>query len=259
MMGMAKPYRNVMEVTVTRGNKGQYPGPPEKWASGRSLSSITAMPLTAEDMSEAEQLIAVSNNQIGENLTEELQSIARRYWEQHRDTERPPANWYRTKVGRIQEEAESLLKLLREPRGTALVQLGFRTERSMGLRLLGSNRQEPLSIEQLLDDFVGVCRSCTFPSARGAPNKTHIKTAVASLREVWIKFTGKEFPLNLESADNRKGRDGRPAAEQDRDEAFTSPGPRFVQVMMRRIDSNVRIGAIRTALRDASANARRVD
>jgi hypothetical protein len=250
---------NVMEAPVTRGNKGQDPGPPEKWAPGRTLYSITEMHLAAEDMSEALQLIAVSNDQIRANLTEEIQSIARRYWEQHRDAERPPANWYRTKVGRIQKEAENLLKLLREPHGTAFVQLRFRTEQRMGLRLLGSYMQEPLSIEQLLDDFVGVCKSCTFPSARGAPNKAHVKTAVASLREVWIKFTGKEFPLNLESGDTRRDRDGRPAAKQERDDAFTSPGPRFVQVMVRRIDPNVRIGAIRTALRDASLNARPVE
>lgn len=146
-----------MEIAVTRGNKGQDPAPPEKWAPGRSLYSITEMRLAAEDMSEAEQLIAVSNDQIRANLTEEIQSIARRYWEQHRDAEHPPANWYRTKVGRIQKEAENLLKLLREPHGTALVQLRFRTEQRMGLHLLGSVRQEPLSIEQLLDDFVAVC------------------------------------------------------------------------------------------------------
>ena len=233
--------------------------PPEKWAPGRTLYSIREERLTAEDLSEAEQQIAVLNDQIRANLTGALQSIARRYWEQHRDAERPPPDWYRTKVGRIQKGAEDLLKLLREPLGTAIMQLRFRTEQHMGLRLLGSH-MEPRSIEQLLDDFVFVCKSCTFPSAsRGAPNKAHVKYAVASLRNVWIEFTGKEFPLNLESADNRRDRDGRPAAEQDRDEAFTSPGPRFVQVMMRRIDPNVRIGAIRTALRDASVNVRGVD
>jgi hypothetical protein len=48
-------------------------------------------------------------------------------------------------------------------------------------------------------------------------------------------------------------------SEQDRDDAFASPGPRFVQAMMRRIDPSVRIGAIRTALRDASVNARLVE
>jgi hypothetical protein len=219
------------------------------------LYSINEMRLTAEDVSEAAQLIAVSDDQIRANLTQELQSIASRYWERHRDAERPPADWYRTEVGKIQKGAENLLKLLREPQGTALVQLRIRTEQRMGRHLLGSYTQEPLSIEQLLDDFVGVCKSCTFQSARGAKKKAHIKTTVASLRDVWITFTGTEFPLNLESADNRKDRDGRPATEQDRDEVFTSPGPRFVQVMMGRIDPKVRIGAIRTALRDASHNA----
>jgi hypothetical protein len=229
-------------------------GPP-----GRTLDSITEVRLSAEDVSEAAQLIAAPNDQTGANLAEELQSIARRYWEQHRDSERPAANWYRTKVGRIQKEAENLLKLLREPHGTALAQLRFRTEQRMGLHLLGSVRQEPLSIEQLLDDFVAVCKSCTFKSAKGAPDKAHIKTAVASLREVWIKFTGKQFPLNLESGDTRKDRSGQPAKKQDRDDAFTSPGPRFVQAMMRRIDPSVPIGTIRTALREASVNSRGVD
>jgi hypothetical protein len=248
-----------MEVTVTRGNKGQDAGSPEKWAHGRTLDSITEMRLSAEDVSEAAQLIAAPNDQTGANLAEELQSIARRYWEQHRNSERPAADWYRTKVGRIQKEAENLLKLLREPHGTALSKLRFRTEQRMGLHLLGSVRQEPLSIEQLLDDFVAVCKSCTFKSAKGAPNKTHIKAAVASLREVWSKFTGKPFPLNLQSGDNRKDRSGQLWKKQDRDDAFTSPGPRFVQVVMRRIDPTVPIGAIRTALRDALVNARPVD
>jgi hypothetical protein len=248
---------NAMEITVARGNKGD-PGPLEKWSPGRTLDSITKIHLAAEDISEAAQQIAVEDDQ-REILAEKLQSIARCYWEQHRDLERPPANWYRTKVARLQKGAENLLEVLREPRGTALGQLQFRTERLMGRPLLGSYGQEPISLEQLLDDFVAVCKSCNFSAARGAPNKAHIKAAVASLREVYIKFTGKEFPLNLESGDSRKDRDGRPAAEQVRDDAFASPGPRFVQVMMCRIDPNVRIGAIKTALRDASVNARLVE
>jgi hypothetical protein len=248
-----------MEVAVTRGNKSQDACSPEKWAPGRTLHSITEIRLAAEDISEAAQLIAAQNDQTSGQLAEELQSIARRYWEQHRDSERPPANWYRTKVGRIQKEAEILLKLLRKPHGTGLSQLKIQTERLMSVPLLGGHMQEPRSIEQSLDDFVGACKACEYTSARGAPKQAHIKTAVASLREVWINFTGKEFPLNLESADNRRDSDGRPAAEQDRDEVFTSPGPKFVQVMMRRIDPNVRMGTIGTALREAAVNARRVD
>jgi hypothetical protein len=57
----------------------------------------------------------------------------------------------------------------------------------------------------------------------------------------------------LESADDRTDRNRRGAANEVQDEAFISPGPRFVQVMMHRIDPNVRIGAIRTALREAAS------
>jgi hypothetical protein len=244
---------------VKRGKKGKGLGRPEEWAPGRSLYSVTEVHLTEEHISEVVPLLGILNNEIPENLTDAIQSIARSYWEQHRDAQRPPADWYRTKVGRIQKAAEDLLMQLREPLGTARGLLEYRTEQRMGLRLRGSHAQEPHSIEQLLDDFVAVCKSCEFPSARGAPEKLHIKTAVASLRGVWIEFTSKAFPLNLNTADNRKDRDGRPASEQVRDDVFTSPGPRFVQIMMRIIDPEVDDGAIRTALRDASVNPRGVD
>jgi hypothetical protein len=243
---------NMREVIMSRGNKRQYLDPPERWAPGRTLYSITEMPLTAAAISEAEQQLGVSNDQSRESLTGELQSIARRYREQHHDTERPSAAWYRTNVGSLQKRTEDLVKLLREPQGTALTQLRFRTERDMGRSLLGMHR-EPPSLEQLLDDFVGVCKTCESASAKGAPSKTHIKTAVAELRELWIQLTGKVFPLNLESADDRTDRNRRGAANEVQDEAFISPGPRFVQVMMHRIDPNVRIGAIRTALREAAS------
>jgi hypothetical protein len=244
---------------VTRGKKGQDLGPPQDWVPGRTLHSITEMRLTAEDISEAQQLLAVSDEQKRATLAEELQSIARRYWEQRRDSERPSAKWYRTRIGKVQKRAESLLKLLREPHGTGFSQLKFQTERHLGLPLLGGHTQEPRSIEQLLDDFVGACNACKFTSVKGAPEQAHIKTAVASLRDIWINFTGKKFPLNLQSADNRKDLGGRRVAERNSAEAFTSPGPRFVQVMMRKFDPNVPISRIGSALRDASDNDRRVD
>jgi hypothetical protein len=247
---------------VTIDDKGADADSPEKWAPGRTLYSVAEMPLRKEDIVEAERLMSITDSDAREKLTAALQSITRLYREQHRDAARPPADWYRTKVGKIQKEAESLLKLLREPQGTALTQLRFRTKQQMGRHLLGSERQEPLSIEQLLDDFVAVCKFCksySFPSTRGARGKAPIKAAVASLREVWIEFTGNAFPLNLSTADNRKDRDGRPAAKQKRDDAFISPGPRFVQVMMRIIDPAVGDGAIRTALRDSSVNPESVD
>jgi hypothetical protein len=259
MMGLTIVVLDRMEKAVARGTKGQKSGPPEKWAPGRTLESTTKTWLSEEDISEAAQLLAAINDKTTANLDAELQSIARRYWQQQFDTERPPAQWYRTKVGGIQKQAEKLLKTVREPHGTGLSQLQFWTERRMGLQLRGVYGKEHPSIEQLLEDFVAVCKSCNFPSARGAHNKAPIKTAVASLRAIWIRFTGKEFPLNLESGDNRRDRGDRPAKNQECDEIFTSPGPRLVQIMMRKIDPNVRIGAIRTALREASVNAKRVE
>ena len=244
---------------MTTNKKRAASSAPEKWTPGRRLFGNAEMQLTKDDLLEAERLLSIFNDSTRKDLAAALRLITRRYREQHNDSAHPPADWYRTKVGKIQKKAESLLKALRGSQGTALGQLKFRTQRQMARNLLGKERQEPLSIEQLLDDFVAVCKSCSFPSAKGAPIKAHIKTAVASLREVWIEFTGKAFPLNLSTADNRRDRDGRPAAKQKRDDAFISPGPRFVQVMMRIIDPAVDVGAIQTALRDASVNRDSVD
>jgi hypothetical protein len=248
------------EAIVARTSKRRQDfGPPEKWGPGRTLDSIIEMRLTADDLSEAARLLAVEDEKLRIELAEELQSVARLYWERHRDAARPSAKWYRTKVGAIQKSAENLLKLIREPRGTALVGLKYLTQRRMGRLLLGGPAEEPLSIEQLLDQFVSTCKSCTFKSDKGAPPIADIKAAVAALREVWIKFTGKEFPLNVETGENRRDRGGRLVAEKGHARAFISPGPRFAQVMMQRIDPNVRWNSIRTAVRDACEMAEHVD
>ena len=243
---------------MARANRRQRDrGEPEKWAPGRTLYSMKEMHLTADDLSTAAHLLAIEDEKLRAELTKELQAIATSYWEQHCGAARPSANWYRTKVGRIQNAAENLLKLIREPQGSALSQLRFRTERRMGRSLLAKHVEDQPSIEQLLDDFVSTCKSCRFKSAKGAPTIAHIKEAVAALRNVWVKFTKTNFPLNLQSADNRRDRDGRPAAEQDPDDVLTSPAPSFVQTMMQRIDPEGGIGSIRTSLREASVKSRR--
>jgi len=56
------------------------------------------MRLTADDLSEAASLLAVENEKLRVELTNELQSIAGVYWEQHRDEERPSAYWYMSVV-----------------------------------------------------------------------------------------------------------------------------------------------------------------
>jgi hypothetical protein len=237
---------------MAKSRKGRDLKVPENWGPSRTLYNLKENLLEADTITEAGRLLAVDEDESTLALTEALQSIARRYWEQRREAERPPAQWYRTKVGRVQKQAKLFLELLRDSGGAALAQLKWRTERQMGIPLLGRMGQEPRSIERLLDDFLSVCQACRYIASRGAPEKVCIKNAVASLRGVWIKFSGKKFPINLASADNRKDRSGRPASEQAADEIFTSPAPRFVQLMMRKIDPSVSIGAIKTALREAS-------
>jgi hypothetical protein len=247
-----------MEMTVTGSNKGAGFSP-EQWAPGRTLDSIKAMPLTVEDIAEAGQLLGISGKRASEELIRDLQSIARRYREQSRDAERPPADWYRTQIGGIQNHAEAVLKLLRSAKGTSLSQLKWRIRQQMKRPLLGRSGYEAPSVEQFLEDFVHTCKSCTYQSSRGAPEKTAIKIAVASLRRIWVNYSGRDFPVNLQTADNRVDRGDRLAADQDKDEVFTSPGPSFVQIMMRKVDPEVGTGAIKTALRQASVNARSVD
>lgn len=228
---------------------------PEDWEPGRTFDSIKEMRLAADDLVEAARLLSVTDQRITE-LSNELQEIARVYWERRREWERPSADWYRQKVGRIERAAEKLLTLIREPQGTALFQLKVLTQRRMARRLLGGSGGHSSSIEELLNDFVNVCKSCHFNAAKGAPPKMHLKEAVAALRTTWIRFTNQEFPLNLEVAENLKERDGRVVAEPGPASRFTSPGPRFVQVVMQRIDSSASWTAIRSALRQACENSR---
>jgi hypothetical protein len=227
---------------------------PEVWAPAQTLYNASELFLTPADIGDAAQLLSITDEQIHVEFAECLQTIARQYWRQHLDARRPPAAWYREHVAQIQMNIEAALALLRSAKGTALSQLKFRTYQRMGRPLRGLEKTDPCSVECILDDFVATCNSCTFTATRGAPKKNDIKTAAASLRKVWIQFTGKHFPLNLSMADNRKDRAGLLANDQAPDDIFTSPGPRFVQVIMQRIDSKVSDAAIRTALRDASVN-----
>jgi hypothetical protein len=231
---------------------------PEKWAPARTLFNGSERYLTSADVADAARRLAVTDAQIQVELAERLQSIARRYWEQRRDAQHPPAAWYRTQVAQIQRNIEAALALLRNAKGTALSQLKFRTDQRMGRPLRGLYRTDPDSIECILDEFVATCNSCAFSATRGAPRKDDIKTAVAALREVWVKYTGNKFPLNLFQADTRKDRGDQRAEEQERDDVFTSPGPSFVHAIMLKIDSGVKINATAAALREADRAARGV-
>jgi hypothetical protein len=240
----------------TGGKSKATPASPEAWAPARTLFNRSDLYLTSADVARAAQLLAVTNAQIQIELAARLQSIARRYWEQHRDAQRPPAKWYRTQIAEIERNIGAALALLRSAKGTALSQLKFRTERRMGRPLLELNRTDPHSIESILDEFVATCNSCAFLAPRGAPRKEDIKEAVAALRNVWVEYKGEKFPLNLSQADARKDHGGQRA--QERDDVFTSPGPSFVHEIMLKIDSSVKINATASALREADRAARSV-
>jgi hypothetical protein len=223
----------------------------EEWAPARTLFNGSELYLTSSDAADAAQLLTVTDAQIQVELAERLQSIARRYWEKHRDAQHPPATWYRTQVAQIQRNIEAALALLRNAKGTALSQLKFRTERGMGRSLRGSSfGAEPHSIERLLEEFVATCNACAYSSPKGAPKRSDIKVTVASLREVWLEFSSKKkLALNLTVAKNNKDRGGQQAEESDL--VFIEPGPRFIQVVLQKIDPRVTISAISVALREA--------
>jgi hypothetical protein len=231
----------------------------EKWAPARTLYNVSERYLTSSDVADAAQQLLVTDPQIQVELAERLHSIARRYWEQHREAQRPPAAWYRTQVAQIQGNIEAALAVLRNAKGTALSQLKFRTEQRMGRSLRGSFGAKPPSIEQLLEEFVTTCNSCAYSSPKGAPKRSDIKVTVVSLREVWLEFSSKKkFALNLIVAKNNKDRGGQQAAEQESDLVFIEPGPRFIQVVLQKIDPRVTISAITVALREAHHAARSV-
>lgn len=229
--------------------------PAEKWTPGRTLESVNADPLSNIDLTEAFGLLGISKDRSKSELMDELQSISRRYLEQIRDKQKPPAGWYRKKIGRIQKHAGDVLKCLRGSNGTALTQLKIQTQRLMGIPLLA--KTEPFSIEQLIADFVNVCEACSYASQKGARPDIAITEAASSLAKVWATFTRKPFPKSFRTGDNRKDRNGSLARKQERNDEFIAEGPRFVHLILRTIDPAVKPSAIATALRK-SVNINRV-
>jgi hypothetical protein len=152
----------------------------------------------------------------------------------------------------IRKGTDGLLGLIREPTGSGLWQLRIGTSRLMGRNLRGG----PESIEQFLEDFSMACRRCRFSAPRGAIAHTHLRSTVAELADIWTKYSNRPFTRNFKTADNRRERNGRPIAVTGHAHAFHAPGPRFVQVMMQHIDSNVPLSLIRTALRSSIVKPR---
>jgi hypothetical protein len=77
----------------------------------------------------------------------------------------------------------------------------------------------------MLNQFEGACRASLPPRREpGAREKTHVKAAAVRCAVLWETFSGKRFVKNFESADNHGRND------------FISPGPRFVESVLRALD-----------------------
>lgn len=202
----------------------------EDWRPFRTFQDLELPELPANILSAALELVEIKDDIAVAQLDERLRVAIRDYWVEHRAVvERPPAEWYRSKIEAIREAADNLLVLIREPTGTGLSQLRYETSRSMGRDLRGGG---PECIERLLEDFGAACQRCTYPAHSGAIAHTHLRSTVAELAEIWIKYSNRPFARNFKTADNRRFKDGRPIPAAGHADAFTAPGSHFVQVMM---------------------------
>jgi hypothetical protein len=229
-----------------------------KWRPSGGLFPDPTLPkLTEDDISAAATLLQIADKARREYLAERLQAVARDYWRQYRNVvERPSASWYRSKVQGVRDATDELLMRLREPTGTAFTTLSWQAQRFTGHQLLGGSTR-PESIEQLLEALKLACEKCRYTPPRGPMEHTYVKCAAQALVDIWSEFTNKPFPLNLTRGDNRRDRSGRPVAEDGVADAFVAPGPWFVQTVIQRIDHDMPVSLIATALRSCAISRSR--
>jgi hypothetical protein len=184
----------------------------EDWHPGRTFQDLELPGLPKDILSSALELLEIKDDLAAQELRERLQYVIRDYWVERRAVvERPPAEWYRSKVEAICKATDKLLILIREPSGTGLTHLCFETKRLMGRNLRGG----PETIEQFLEDFSVACRRCRSPAQRGAIAHTHLRSTVAKLAEIWTKYSKRPFTRNFKTADNRLSKNGRRARTRD--------------------------------------------
>jgi hypothetical protein len=225
----------------------------EDWRPFRTFQDLELPELPKAILPIAVELLKIKDDRAIPQLREQLRFVIRDYWLEHRaGVERPPAQWYRKQVKAIRKATDDLLALIRKPTGTGLSQLRFETLRSMGRAL----RDGPESIERVLEDFRAVCRRCAYSAPKGAIEHTYLRSTVAELAEIWIRYSNRPFARNFTTADNRRYKDGRLDAGAGHADAFVADGPHFVQVMMLYIDPDVPLSLIRTALRSSTVKPR---
>jgi hypothetical protein len=225
----------------------------EDWPPFRTFEDLALLELPEGALSAASELLGIKNDKAKDQLGERLQFAIRDYWVKHRAVvERPPAGWSRSKIEAIRKATDDLLALIREPTRTGLWQLRFETSRLMGRNLRGG----PESIEQILEYLSAACQRCRFSAQRGAIAYTHLGSTIAELADIWTKYSKRPFTRNFKTVDNRRYKYGRLIAAAGHADAFVARGPRFVQIMMQRIDPTVPLSRIRTALRTSAVERR---
>jgi hypothetical protein len=130
----------------------------------------------------------------------------------------------------------------------------------MGRHLRGDHPERE-SIEQTLREFEKVCaEALRRKGTPGAKRGLHVQVAVKSLSNIWFEITGSAVPISLDTEIGiRKEAANRIAVEspnigqettQRSSQGFTSPGPRFCQLVLQSIDPDLTVSQIETAIRN---------
>jgi hypothetical protein len=199
-----------------------------------------------------------------DQLQKQIQGVAIAYAEDRRMMEKPPLEWYRSRIEPMRNATISLLRTIRSQDGMYWPFLALVRHR-MG-RSLGSN-SDPESIEQILEAFERVCaESIRQKGSPGAKQERHVQNAVKALSNIWLECTKFRIPLSLDTEIGPVKQDANLVANdldaasrelQKRSlEEFTSPGPRFCQVVLQRIDPGLTVSQIQTAIRIALSKPR---
>jgi hypothetical protein len=114
--------------------------------------------------------------------------------------ERPPLQWYRSKIEPMRKATKNLLQIIRtSSKDVKFWSFGTLVTHRMGRSLRGEHPDTD-SIEQILEQFERVCaESLRRKGAPGAKQESHVQNAVRALSEIWSECTGSPVPINLDT------------------------------------------------------------
>jgi hypothetical protein len=212
--------------------------------------------------SNALQQLKAENPVDRETLLNRLTGIAERYWEVRRRVERPPVKWSRDYVQSIRNEIKSLLRRLKSGKSLQIFELARLTQYHTGRSLLKKHTRagyrtgrsllkkhtragDPESIEQMLEQLLIACDRRLRQKDRGGARKgAHVVAAARQAVKLWEEINQKSMGLSLDTVSDGRWNFG-PSKQ-----AFTYPGPVFVQTVLQGIDPALNVTTIGTALRD---------